>query len=242
MDILVRSPEVSRQAAPDFLNRVAMDGRVDSFRNSAQENWKRRSGDEQAEYDLSPRLPAPPGYVLYQAHIKLKPSAWLPGHHLPAFSIIDGRRYAREEDMLIPSATAKRNKGSNSAKAYRCPSGDDEPWAAAIVHQANIKEYVYTGNAEMDLKALRAYLERLTKAIGTLDAYVPGDRAAAANRWVTRHHIEEVRDDVREEVQAVLTEVDDPNEEGYVSFDEFDMGLPPLPRRRPKGYVWRCRI
>lgn len=188
--------------------------------------------------DLSPP-PAPQGYVLYRDWLKLKPSAWLPGHVFPTFYMIDGWRYAREDDVLIPSATA--NKPKPSARMYPRPSEAEAP-LATVIHQANIGQYVYTGNTEMDLAALRSYLDRFDKAIKTLDMHVPAKEASIVDNWKAKQHIRRARDDLQDEIHAVVKEINDPNESGYTGFDEFDLGMPPIPKKRPRGYVWKCRM
>lgn len=185
--------------------------------------------------DLPPPK-APPGYVLYQECMKLKPSAWLPGDRFPRFHVIDGFRYARKEDLMMPTESNK------DSRLYICPTEKNAP-LEIVIHQALIRQYVYTGDREEDLHALRSYLDRFELALRTLEAYV-SEQEKHADRWDARQHIRIARDSLKEEIRIVKGEPNDPDEDegGYTGFDELDMGMPALARRRPKGYMWVCKI
>ena len=192
--------------------------------------------DEPIDRDLTPPA-CPTGYVLYKGQ-KLKQSAWLPGNTFPTFHVIQGWRYARKED-LVKGVETRADRG---VRHYRCPSEEEAP-LEVVIHQALVRQYVYTGSYDEDLQVLHMYLERFEKAIRSLETFVPAKRDAAAEKWDALQQIRIAKDALVAEIVILRTEIDDGlDDDAYLGFDEFDLGLPRLPKRRPKGYKWVCRI
>lgn len=194
---------------------------------------------ERPENDTAPP-PPPAGYVLYNQTQQLNASAWLPGQTSPNFHIANGLRYLCVEDV---AATATR--AGMRTRLYRCPSEEDAP-LRHVIRQGIVTQYMYTGNMEEDYEALKTLLDRSNRALRALELQDYVNNAHAAEEWMLRQQVHIVRDSLQNEIDVFRREVNDPLEGegdvGYRGFDEFDLGMPPLPRRRPKGYKWVCRI
>jgi len=178
---------------------------------------------------------APPGYVLFVGQ-DLKESAWLPGNKAPYYHMIATSQFVRLEDLVNPPVS--------SAELFKRAPEDDTP-LEITVHQAMVRQYVYTGDVEEDLQALRMYLDRFDRAITALEDITSTDREKGTERSFFRQQISVARASLLEELDTFRKEVNTPSEPEYYGFDSYDLGLPPLARLtrvRSRGYKWICHI
>lgn len=185
--------------------------------------------------DHSPPPLAPSGYVLFVGQ-KLKESAWLPGNKAPYYHMIGASQFVRVEDLV--------DSRISSADLFKRAPEDDTP-LEITVHQAMVRQYVYTGDVEEDLQALRMYLDRFNRAITALEEITSTDREKGTGRSFFRQQISVARASLLEEIDMFRKEVNTPSEPEYYGFDSYDLGLPPLARLtrvRSRGYKWVCHI
>lgn len=185
-----------------------------------------REGDAQ--------LPHPPyGYVLWQGQ-PLDTQADMPGSTGSKLLCIDGWEYARIGDLVIPgSAPTYQHTAVSTELPKRLPLD-------VLAHWATIGQYVYTGDADEDLEALRSYYKRCTAVLKVFEADEPPNRAAAAKTWELRQRVRLTRDGLRDEIEDLLSEVH--KHMLMESPDYGDRGIVWSPGQRAKGYTWTAKV
>lgn len=195
--------------------------------------------------------PAPPhGYVLWQKQ-KLREHTDAVGKPLPPQCIeMGGWKYVRARDLAMYDRSP--SSGFSLPERHKEEEPSDEP--ERLVEKAKIREYMFTGSREKDIKALHDYIEACNKAIHALD---PANREARTlARLKLRMDMTILKESLKEELEVCLAIPVDPSAltwlaqilteenvgDGYCGFDDGPIDDCQFARSqmRPRGYRWSC--
>lgn len=151
----------------------------------------------------------------------------------PHFVESGGWKFVRIEDL----ATSDRSPSSGFSLPARSKERERSDEPERLAEQAKVKEYIFTGCRDRDIKALHDYIEACNRAIHALD---PANREARTlARFQLRMDMTILKESLKEELEVLAEEM---GGDGYHGFDDGPVDSAELsrPQLRPKGYRWTC--